>query len=101
MELLDLLQTSEVVTIGTATTNGKVITTPVGVVVDGKRRYPVIFELVTDAETIRQADSATVRKYGGALRSLILRPLLWRTKQHLVRITQASDYPTAANTESG
>ncbi|WP_156752408.1 hypothetical protein [Mycobacterium sp. ACS1612] len=35
MELLDLLETSEVVTIGTATANGKVITTPVGVVVVG------------------------------------------------------------------
>jgi len=117
MELLELLQNSQVVTIGTATSNGDVIETPVGVVVvagagyirsqngskakwyqravrtpagfvrDGNVRRPVIFEHETDAETIRRADRATYRKYGGGPRSLLLRLLLWKTKNHVIRIT--------------
>jgi hypothetical protein len=116
MELLDLLDISEAITIGTATSSGRAITTPVGVVVvgdagyvrsqrgskgkwyqratrapggfviNGDVRYPVMFEHVTDAETIRRADEATHRKYGGPLRSLLLKPLLWRTRNYIVKI---------------
>src|ERR1700742_2079500 len=95
MELLELLKTSHVVTIGTTASNGDVVETPVGVVVvadagyirsqngskanwyqralqppagfagDGNVRLPVIFEHETEAETIHRADRATYRKYGG------------------------------------
>lgn len=115
--LLDLLETSKVVTIALATSKGNVIETPVGVVVvgdagyvrsqsgskgkwyqrairrqtgfvvDGTRRFPVVFERVTDAETIRRTDAATYRKYGGGLRSVLLRPLLWKTRMCVMRMT--------------
>jgi hypothetical protein len=117
--LLDHLQTAEVVTIATVTTTGRVINTAVGaVVVDdaayvrsqkgargkwyrrairtpdgfvvvGTERHPVTFSHVTDTETIRRVDEATYRKYGGALRSILLWPLLRKTRGHVVRISSA------------
>lgn len=115
--VLDLLASSEVITIGTVTTRGHVIDTPVGVVVvdnagyirsqNGARgkwyrratqvphgfvihdavRFPVTFAHVTDVDTVRRVDRETYRKYGGTLRSLLLRPLLWRTRNHILKLT--------------
>jgi hypothetical protein len=120
MGMLEHLETSEVVTIATATSQGRLINTPVGAVVvedagylrsqkgargkwyrrsirtrdgfvlDGTVRYPVTFDHVTDVETIRRVDEATYRKYGGALRSLLLWPLLRSTRSYVVRITPAA-----------
>lgn len=62
---------------------------PAGYVVDGEGgRYPVAFEHVTDANTLRRVDAATYRKYGGPLRSLLLRPMLWWTRNYVVRISE-------------
>lgn len=120
MGVLEFLGSSEAVTIATATPAGRVIRTTVGAVVvgdagyvrsqhgaggkwyqraietpngfvlDGAVRYPVTFHHVVDAETIRSVDEATYRKYGGVLRSLVLRPLLWRTRAFVVKITPAT-----------
>lgn len=116
-ELLDSIEASEVITIATVTSTGRVIPTAVGAVVvgdagyvrsqkgakgkwyrraivapngfvlDGAVRYPVTFQPVADADTIRRVDEATHRKYGGVLRSLLLRPLLCRTRAFVVKIT--------------
>ncbi|MCV7029519.1 DUF2255 family protein [Mycobacterium sherrisii] len=115
--LLDHLAASEVVTIGTITTRGHVINTlvgavvvddagyirsqhgakakwyrratrvPHGFVIHDAARFPVGFSRVTDAETIHRVDRAAYRKYGGKVRSLLLRPLLWRTRHHVLKIT--------------
>ncbi|BBX41207.1 DUF2255 family protein [Mycobacterium simiae] len=115
--LLDVLASSKVVTTGSTTPSGRVIDTPVGVVVvddagylrsrrgsKGKWyrratrmphgfvrhdaiRFPVTFGPVTDADTIRRVDRATYRKYGGVLHSLLLRPLLWWTRIYVLKIT--------------
>ncbi len=113
---IDFLAESEVVRLATTTLDGREIVTPIGVVVadgvgyirsqngaraqwyrrarrsgrgvflNGSTRYPVSIEDVTDAATIRRVDEATYAKYGGPLRNLLLRVLLWRTRKYVMQV---------------
>lgn len=63
------------------------ISTPAGFVVDGDVRFAVTFEHLTDAETISRGEKPPTVNMAVPVRSLLLRPLLWKTKSHVVRVT--------------
>ncbi|ADG80694.1 putative protein OS=Tsukamurella paurometabola (strain ATCC 8368 / DSM / CCUG 35730 /CIP 100753 / JCM 10117 / KCTC 9821 / NBRC 16120 / NCIMB 702349/ NCTC 13040) OX=521096 GN=Tpau_4125 PE=4 SV=1 [Tsukamurella paurometabola] len=118
-EALAAIDRSEVVQLTTMTRDGRAISTPVGATVtDGvvyirsQRRakglwyrralntprgtievgpvaLPVTFAHVDDVAELRRLRDATLAKYGGALRSLLLRPALWWTRDVVIRATPA------------
>ncbi|WP_327145538.1 DUF2255 family protein [Nocardia sp. NBC_01327] len=113
---IDYLAESEVVNLVTRTKDGREITTTVGAVVvggvgyvrsqrraeakwykralrtpegallEGNTRYRVTFEHITDPAVIRHVDRAIYAKYGGPLRNLALRPMLWWTRRYVIGV---------------
>lgn len=116
-DALAAISRSEVVQLSTTTRDGRRIATPVGATVIGDLVYirsqrrakglwyrramttprgaidvaefslPVTFAHVDDPAEIRRLRDATLAKYGGPVRSLLLRPALWWTREVIIRAT--------------
>ncbi|CAM3226057.1 DUF2255 family protein [Tsukamurella hominis] len=67
----------------------RAIRTPAGAIAADGTSLPVTFTLVDDPAELRRVTAATLAKYGGPLRSLLLRPALWWTRRFVVRATPA------------